>query len=155
MRNLAAVIAADPGAPFLSVANAAALSAVTQSYSDAYDLAVDPPTRKELSIIEKDETRNAAEAMARLANGTLCGGLLLPHLPQTGHLDALADIGVSAASEIVNPDVGGRLVVDTTNRSLTDPHTPAHIGKREFSALRVVTTSRRERQIAGYAILYR
>ena len=65
MENFANVIAANSAVYQLSSLDAAAISAAVNAYSTAFTLAVNPPTRTELTIIAKDETRNSAEQIVR------------------------------------------------------------------------------------------
>src|SRR5690242_15353163 len=59
-------IALDPGRYLLSVADSAAISLAASNFNDAYVAATNPATRNEQTIIQKDETRNSAEALVRL-----------------------------------------------------------------------------------------
>ena len=65
MQNFADVIAANVGLYQLGAADSAAISAAAGAYSAALLLALNPPTRNELTIIAKDEARNAAEQIVR------------------------------------------------------------------------------------------
>jgi hypothetical protein len=64
--DYATIVAADPAKYGLSTADSAAITAAAQAYSSCYTLATSAPTRTELTIIAKDEARNACEALIRL-----------------------------------------------------------------------------------------
>ncbi|HEV2296747.1 MAG TPA: hypothetical protein VGR35_23095 [Tepidisphaeraceae bacterium] len=66
MLTFANVIAFDPSVYQLQQVDSDAISAAVNAYSAAYTLAIEPATRTELTIIDKDETRNSAEQIVRL-----------------------------------------------------------------------------------------
>jgi hypothetical protein len=66
INDYATTVAADPAKYGLSSADSSAITLAAQTYSACYTLATTPATRTELTIIAKDEARNAAEALIRL-----------------------------------------------------------------------------------------
>lgn len=64
--HFASYVSANLGVYFLSAADGAALTLAAQNYNDAFVLAEAEPTRNKLTVIQKDETRNACEALVRL-----------------------------------------------------------------------------------------
>jgi hypothetical protein len=60
MLNFANVIAANPAVYMLSSADALTISNTVNASAAAYTLAVSPPTRTELTVSEKDQTRISA-----------------------------------------------------------------------------------------------
>lgn len=66
MRQFAQTVAGNYAAYFLSAADSAALTLATGNYTTAWNLYKDPTTTGPLVLTQKDETRNAAEALVRL-----------------------------------------------------------------------------------------
>lgn len=66
MRQYAEIVAGNYASYFLSLADSAALTLATGNYTTAWNRYKNPITTGPLALTQKDETRNAAEALVRL-----------------------------------------------------------------------------------------